>query len=74
MRSSIDIDDALLHAAMKAGSFSTKKAAVEAGLLLLARQAAYRELLALEGKLMWDEDAKDGDLLLKMMAPGAAES
>ena len=54
MRTNIDIDDALLAAAMRAGPFSTKKDAVEAGLRLLARQAAYRDILALRGKLRWD--------------------
>ena len=55
MRTNIVIDDALLASAMKAGPFSTKKDAVEAGLRLLARQAAYREILALRGKLRWDD-------------------
>ena len=58
MRTNIDIDDALLEAAMKAGPFSTKKEAVEAGLKLLARQAAYRDILALRGKLRWDDAPK----------------
>ena len=64
MRTSIDIDDAVLDAAMKAGSFRIKKGAVEAGLRLLARQAVYRELLGLQGKLVWDEDAAEGDVPL----------
>ncbi|MES2481375.1 MAG: type II toxin-antitoxin system VapB family antitoxin [Pseudomonadota bacterium] len=55
MRTNIVIDDVLLESAMKAGPFSTKKDAVEAGLRLLARQAAYREILALRGKLRWDD-------------------
>ena len=55
MRTNIVIDDDLLDAAMKAGPFSTKKDAVEAGLRLLARQVAYREILALRGKLNWDD-------------------
>jgi Arc/MetJ family transcription regulator len=55
MRTNIDIDDALLEAAMKAGPFSTKKDAVEAGLKLLARQAAYAEILALRGQLRWED-------------------
>jgi len=55
MRTNIDIDDALLEAAMRAGPFSTKKDAVEAGLRLLARQAAYRDILALRGKLRWED-------------------
>lgn len=56
MRTNIDIDDDVLDAAMKAGGFKTKKDAVEAGLKLLARQAAYREILRWEGKLHWDGD------------------
>ena len=55
MRTNIVIDDALLDAAMKAGPFNTKKDAVEAGLRLLARQASYRDILALRGKLRWDD-------------------
>lgn len=55
MRTNIVIDDGLLEAAMKAGPFKTKKDAVEAGLKLLARQAAYREILRWEGKLAWDD-------------------
>jgi Arc/MetJ family transcription regulator len=58
MRTNIVIDDDLLAAAMKAGPFSSKKEAVEAGLRLLARQAAYREILALRGKLRWDDAPK----------------
>jgi antitoxin ParD1/3/4 len=57
MRTNIDIDDATLEAAMRAGSFKTKKDAVDAGLKLLARQAAYREILKWEGKLHWDGDS-----------------
>ena len=53
MRTNIDIDDALMAEAMKAGPFKTKKDAVEAGLKLLARQAAYREILKGRGKLEW---------------------
>jgi len=56
MRTNIDIDDATLEAAMRAGPYKTKKEAVDAGLKLLARQAAYREILKWEGKLHWDGD------------------
>ena len=56
MRTNIDIDDELLATAMHAGPFTTKKDAVEAGLRLLARQAAYREILKWEGKLRWEGD------------------
>jgi Arc/MetJ family transcription regulator len=51
MRTNIDIDDELMAQALAAGPYSTKKDAVEAGLKLLARQAAYREILKWEGKL-----------------------
>jgi antitoxin ParD1/3/4 len=56
MRTNIDIDDELLEAAMKAGPYTTKKDTVEAGLKLLARQAAYREILKWRGKLRWEGD------------------
>jgi Arc/MetJ family transcription regulator len=54
MRTNIDIDDDLMEQAMQAGSFKTKKDAVEAGLRLLARQSAYREILKWRGKLQWE--------------------
>ena len=57
MRTNIDIDDELMAEAMKAGPYQTKKEAVEAGLKLLARQAAYREILKWEGRLHWEGDA-----------------
>ncbi|MCL1961698.1 MAG: type II toxin-antitoxin system VapB family antitoxin [Desulfovibrionaceae bacterium] len=56
MRTNIDIDDQLLAQAMRAGPYSTKKATVDAGLRLLAQQAAYREVLKWEGKLKWEGD------------------
>ncbi|HTY03334.1 MAG TPA: type II toxin-antitoxin system VapB family antitoxin [Rhodocyclaceae bacterium] len=57
MRTNIILDEALIASAMKAGPYKTKKEAVEAGLRLLARQAAYREILELRGKLRWDDAA-----------------
>lgn len=56
MRTNIDIDDDLLARAMQAGPYKTKREAVEAGLKLLARQAAYREILKWRGKLKWEGD------------------
>ncbi len=67
MRTNIDIDDALMAEAMKAGPFKTKKDAVEAGLKLLARQAAYREILKWRGKLEWQ-----GDESIDWTAPAAS--
>jgi Arc/MetJ family transcription regulator len=56
MRTNIDIDDQLLAKAMQAGPYTTKKETVEAGLKLLSRQAAYREVLKWRGKLKWEGD------------------
>jgi Arc/MetJ family transcription regulator len=56
MRTNIDIDDALMEKAMAAGPYKTKKDAVEAGLKLLARQAAYREIAKWRGRLKWEGD------------------
>jgi len=57
MRTNIDIDDDLLAEAMQAGPYTSKRETVEAGLRLLARQAAYREILKWRGKLAWEGDA-----------------
>jgi len=69
MRTNIDIDDALMEAAMRAGPFKTKKEAVEEGLKLLRRRAAYRDLLALRGKLHWDDPLAEGAAPPMMQAP-----
>jgi Arc/MetJ family transcription regulator len=88
MRTNIEIDDALMQRALAAGPFKTKKEAVEAGLKLLERQAAYREIIRWRGKLAWgrdDEARLDGlpnwahadaqaDTLADSLAAGAAAS
>jgi len=56
MRTNIVIDERLLSTAMKAGEFRTRKAAVEAGLRLLARKAAYEDIRRLRGRINWDGD------------------
>lgn len=53
MRTNIEIDERLLAEAMRIGGFKTKKAAVEGALRLLAGKKAYREVLALRGKVHW---------------------
>ncbi|ROZ78673.1 type II toxin-antitoxin system VapB family antitoxin [Ramlibacter sp. WS9] len=58
MRINLAIDDTLLQAAMKAGPFSSVQDAVDAGLRLLVRRAAYGEILSLRGKLPWDDVPK----------------
>jgi Arc/MetJ family transcription regulator len=55
MRTNIVIDKELMDAALRAGPFKTKREAVEAGLKLLARQSAYRDILALRGQLLWED-------------------
>lgn len=55
MRTNIEIDDDLMAAAMAAGGFKTKKEAVEEGLRLVRRRKVYEGLLALRGKLQWDD-------------------
>jgi Arc/MetJ family transcription regulator len=69
VRTNIDIDDDLMTEALKAGPFKTKKDAVEAGLKLLARQAAYREILKWRGKLQWQ-----GDDAIDWTLPAAAST
>jgi antitoxin ParD1/3/4 len=69
MRTNIDIDDDLMAQAMRAGPFKTKREAVEAGLKLLARQAAYREILKWRGKLKWE-----GDESIDWVAANAADA
>lgn len=56
MRTNIDIDDKLLAEAMSASGCRTKRATVEEGLRLLARNRAYRAILALRGKIHWEGD------------------
>lgn len=53
MRINIDIDDALMAAAMKAGGFTTKKEAVEEGLRLLVRKHVCGGIGALRGTVAW---------------------
>lgn len=72
MRTNIEIDDGLMEGAMRAGPFKTKKEAVEAGLKLLSRQAAYREVLKWEGKLRWDGDEETDALPVAVARTGGA--
>jgi antitoxin ParD1/3/4 len=74
MRTNIDIDDELMAAAMAAGPYKTKKEAVEAGLQLLKRQAAYREILKYRDKLQWgwgDEAESDAATPVATAEPAA---
>ncbi|MEP7057152.1 MAG: type II toxin-antitoxin system VapB family antitoxin [Caldimonas sp.] len=73
MRTNIEIDDELMANALKAGPYQTKREAVEAGLKLLARQAAYREILKWEGKLKWEGD-ESIDWTAPARSPAAASA
>jgi Arc/MetJ family transcription regulator len=56
MRTNIDIDDRLMRRAMRRSGAPTKKAAVEAGLRLLADTHAQGSIRRLRGKIDWDGD------------------
>jgi Arc/MetJ family transcription regulator len=56
MRTNIDIDDRLMRTAMRRSGARTKKAAVEAGLRLLAQTHAQGSIRRLRGKVQWEGD------------------
>jgi Arc/MetJ family transcription regulator len=56
MRTNIDIDDLLMRRAMRSSGARTKKAAVEAGLRLLAETHAQGSIRRLRGKIHWEGD------------------
>jgi Arc/MetJ family transcription regulator len=59
VRTNIDIDDRLMREAMRRSGARTKRAAVEAGLRLLAETHAQGSIRRLRGKIAWNGD---GDL------------
>lgn len=62
LRTNIGIDGAVLAAAMQSGACKTKKDVVEAGLRLVARQAADRDILRWQGRLQRDGDDFSAEL------------
>jgi len=54
MRTNIEIDDRLMRQAMRCSGARTKKAAVEAGLRLLAETHAQGSIRQLRGKIIWE--------------------
>lgn len=54
MRTNIEIDDQLVHQAMRSSGARTKKAAVEAGLQLLVKTHAQTAIRKLQGKVQWE--------------------
>jgi len=56
MRTNIEIDDGLMREAMRRSGARTKRAAVEAGLRLLAQTHAQGSIRRLRGKVVWEGD------------------
>jgi Arc/MetJ family transcription regulator len=54
MRTNIEIDDRLMRQAMRRSGARTKRAAVEAGLRLLAETHAQGSIRKLRGKVAWE--------------------
>jgi Arc/MetJ family transcription regulator len=69
MRTSIEIDDALLAEAMAATGLKTKREVVEAGLRLLVRHKRQANARELFGRIRWE-----GDLHREREHPDPADS
>ena len=54
MRTNIVIDDELMREALKTSGIKTKRAAVEAGLLLLVKLSRQNGIRRLRGRLAWE--------------------
>jgi len=54
MRTNIEIDDELLHKALRVSGLKTKRAVVEAGLRMLVRLKRQEDILSLVGKVHWE--------------------
>jgi Arc/MetJ family transcription regulator len=54
MRINIDIDDELMHEAMRLGGIDTKKATLEAALRLFIQTRAQVGLRRFRGKVKWE--------------------
>jgi len=53
MRTNIEIDDQLVHQAMRSSGARTKRAVVEAGLRLLLKTHSQSAIRRLRGKVQW---------------------
>lgn len=62
MRTNIEIDDKLVHDAMRSSGVRTKKAAVEAGLRLLVKTYSQGAIRKLRGKVQWEGDLNESRL------------
>lgn len=59
MRTNIEIDEQLVHQAMRSSGTHTKRAAVEAGLRLLVETHAQASFRKLRGKVKWEGDLNE---------------
>jgi Arc/MetJ family transcription regulator len=62
MRTNIEIDDRLMREAMRRSGTRTKRAAVEAGLRLLAKTHAQGSIRRLRGKVAWEGNLQQSRL------------
>jgi Arc/MetJ family transcription regulator len=59
MRTTIDIDDALMRKAMRLSRLTTKKAVVEAALRLFVQTHSQVRIRRLRGKIKWEGNLDD---------------
>ena len=59
MRTTIDVDDALMRKAMRLSGLATKKAVVEAALRLLIQTHSQAGIRRLRGKVKWEGNLDD---------------
>ena len=59
MRTTIDIDDALMRKAMRLSGLTTRKAVVEAALRLLIQTHSQAGIWRLRGKVKWEGNLDD---------------
>lgn len=62
MRTNIELDDQLIHQAMRSTGTRTKRAAVEAGLRLLVKTHSQSAIRRLRGKVKWEGDLDESRL------------
>jgi Arc/MetJ family transcription regulator len=62
MRTNIEIDDQLVHQAMRSSGARTKRAVVEAGLRLLLKTHSQSAIRKLRGKVQWEGDLNESRL------------
>ncbi len=62
MRTNIEIDDQLIHRAIRSSGAHTKKAVVEAALRLLVKTHSQTAIRKLRGKVQWEGNLNESRL------------